>query len=1299
MGSQAITSTVTSTGGSTQIDLAVSAAEVKAGDETFYEYFVPEFSCYVFFTKAEIDHIRKIDEQFKDTIKEYADALNEHRTSNYDGSKTALVEEKKTKLFELMKKEGVQIGDPETLDFITCFNVDLGGKAEEVRGDEKQFAAKLEPEHVLLVPIKILEGGQLPAKRTVDVSGFWKMLSADGTMDVQEKSTSVPAPKLSHKQAAATGSDGKLVPGETAPAFAISKESSVSGQLSVTVLAAGVNPALAAYLETTGFADKIDKGITALNQKMNFQRDSREDDRRAIVELFGPDNPEENELNLLMTHESWSRISIKCEELWKDESPVKNHWPSGLSRLDNAATPPAAGGMASVAPPTGGMATAGEGIQEKTWQELKNIVKFANLPPIIWDVTADASFLRYMGTASGQLDFNPLDGNIALSGGVSARAALAEGKVKGAFKLPTANGFDASVKFKARSIKYKTKIVHVFSTVQDYKGLDAFGRSRARIEKRQGTYRLILDGQIQFASDSAQLNTDSKLLIKDIVNELRRYPDLAITVHGHTDDTGQTDYNEQLSADRSNSTLTEFINNGIAPHRVNFRASGERSPVATNATEAGKAQNRRVEITIDQSGSEVFGLFSNEFTDGFNKFLDTSGLSSINDTGYEPPIFKPFSPELSLEGIAILKAMYQDVLEKADQLEKQGGVAFKAASGDSVTAKPLLLNHSNKTMNLAMTLKTIHGEEAYLPSSNQKSLKKLRYRVIHALFTGNIDFPSRTQQSSTNDDITKVGQSVLQHYGDFNLQFRDAFVRKMAEIDAVHDYQSLITKADTSAAAAATLTLSAPPVHLQNFFANALPPKASAVADATYHMDKNIGTQLCISIVHRSSDGFTDHKEDKEFEFGYLRLDLEGTLSAAACAKASLSGGVHINTGTALKAPGEPDLTEGALQGDDVRTDTADDEDFQGHLTRRNNAREKELVMSVAAPVTEADSGRPSAGAKVGGEVFVGVEASVGVMGKLLWHKPLKDETKEFISEGNFKELGSVGFIATASAGLGAGFELKVGFDQGSGKFIIRFKAKLVVKVGGGGEIVSAVDVTQLYNFFNVLYNQLRDAEFRIADIFENEDVYKYYCAAVWGVLTFGRYELIAGAVLASQKMPWLNTAIDYANQSFVSSAMFTVDTIQTWFDKWGLAKDVNLLDQIMERCSDKHKSLIESAPPEVIGNWLWFLLDATEWHDFWDQAGRRRALLYLLTKGISTRRELHEVLEHCLETPHASSGRDSESKAVRALDAADDILNRLHYAEYAKPLKEWFESLNGEFNDETIPNKDWLSTFLTTYY
>lgn len=430
-------------------------------------------------------------------------------------------------------------------------------------------------------------------------------------------------------------------------------------------------------------------------------------------------------------------------------------------------------------------------------------------------------------------------------------------------------------------------------------------------------------------------------------------------------------------------------------------------------------------------------------------------------------------------------------------------------------------------------------------------------------------------------------------------------------------------------------------------------------------------------------------------------------MSTAACAKASLSGGVHINTGTALKAPGELDLTEGALQGDDMHTDTADDEDFQGHLTRRNNAREKELVMSVAAPVTEADSGRPSAGAKVGGEVFVGVEASVGVMGKLLWHKPLKDETKEFISEGNFKELGSVGFIATASAGLGAGFELKVGFDEGSGKFIIRLKAKLVVKVGGGGEIVSAVDVTQLYNFFNVLYNQLRDAEFRIADIFENEDVYKYYCAAVWGVLTFGRYELIAGAVLSSQKMPWLNTAIDYANQSFIASAIFTVDTIQDWYRDREAQKSTDLLKKIMERCTDKHKAMIEAAPPEVIGNWLWFLLDSVEWHDFWDQPARRRALLFLLTKGITTRRELHEVIEHCLESPHAidantgasNTNRDDEIKAERAQEAAKDILIALRYEEYKDPLVKWFDGLQGEFNEDTFPNKDWLQFFKIAYH
>ncbi len=85
--------------------------------------------------------------------------------------------------------------------------------------------------------------------------------------------------------------------------------------------------------------------------------------------------------------------------------------------------------------------------------------------------------------------------------------------------------------------------------------------------------------------------------------------------------------------------------------------------------------------------------------------------------------------------------------------------------------------------------------------------------------------------------------------------------------------------------------------------------------------------------------------------------------------------------------------------------------------------------------------------------------------------------------------------------------------------------------------------------------------------------------------------------------------------------------------------------------------------------------------------------MLYLLVNGISTRREFHEVLEHTLESPHGpqNANRPTEVKYQLAEETAEAIKIRLGLGLYLNELKGWFEELEGDFDADVYPPKDWL--------
>jgi outer membrane protein OmpA-like peptidoglycan-associated protein len=103
---------------------------------------------------------------------------------------------------------------------------------------------------------------------------------------------------------------------------------------------------------------------------------------------------------------------------------------------------------------------------------------------------------------------------------------------------------------------------------------------------------------ILFPFNRADVLPAGRQNLDELAQSLQRYPETEVLIVGHTDDRGSDQYNMDLSMRRAESAKNHLVARGIAPNRIRTAGRGELEPVATNATDAGRQQNRRVEIAI-----------------------------------------------------------------------------------------------------------------------------------------------------------------------------------------------------------------------------------------------------------------------------------------------------------------------------------------------------------------------------------------------------------------------------------------------------------------------------------------------------------------------------------------------------------------------------------------------------------------------------------------------------------------------------------------------------------------------------
>jgi outer membrane protein OmpA-like peptidoglycan-associated protein len=109
---------------------------------------------------------------------------------------------------------------------------------------------------------------------------------------------------------------------------------------------------------------------------------------------------------------------------------------------------------------------------------------------------------------------------------------------------------------------------------------------------------LNMPSNITFDTDSSTVKPDFNQTLISVGLVLKKFNKTIVDVYGHTDNTGSDAHNQDLSQRRAVSVATILANQGIDQRRFYIEGRGEEDPIASNATESGRSQNRRVEIQI-----------------------------------------------------------------------------------------------------------------------------------------------------------------------------------------------------------------------------------------------------------------------------------------------------------------------------------------------------------------------------------------------------------------------------------------------------------------------------------------------------------------------------------------------------------------------------------------------------------------------------------------------------------------------------------------------------------------------------
>jgi len=201
-------------------------------------------------------------------------------------------------------------------------------------------------------------------------------------------------------------------------------------------------------------------------------------------------------------------------------------------------------------------------------------------PPSGWNLTEDAATIALPREVLAIID--------------SATADLAEGHISYTDGDLLITGISTGAEASARFARLAELADNGFTATYDVtEPLDSI---ESAIDEALG-----IEG-IGFSSGTATINEAGKEVLDEVVTILVSDPGLRLRIEGHTDSVGSAEANLQLSTDRANAVAAYLVEAGVESLSITTEGLGDTQPIADNATEEGKAANRRIEFSVSREG-------------------------------------------------------------------------------------------------------------------------------------------------------------------------------------------------------------------------------------------------------------------------------------------------------------------------------------------------------------------------------------------------------------------------------------------------------------------------------------------------------------------------------------------------------------------------------------------------------------------------------------------------------------------------------------------------------------------------
>ncbi|WP_353189706.1 OmpA family protein [Pandoraea pnomenusa] len=137
-----------------------------------------------------------------------------------------------------------------------------------------------------------------------------------------------------------------------------------------------------------------------------------------------------------------------------------------------------------------------------------------------------------------------------------------------------------------------------WQSIRNTLGGHTAGTGTTITEQPDGTLKVAVPSDVTFDTNSYAIKPNFAAVLNDLATSLNQNPGITAVIAGHTDSTGNDAINNPLSQNRANAVIQYLTGRGVAANRLQGVGYGSTRPIADNNTAAGRAQNRRVEITL-----------------------------------------------------------------------------------------------------------------------------------------------------------------------------------------------------------------------------------------------------------------------------------------------------------------------------------------------------------------------------------------------------------------------------------------------------------------------------------------------------------------------------------------------------------------------------------------------------------------------------------------------------------------------------------------------------------------------------